>query len=259
LRAIVKEKPGEVLAIDGLSTDGTLDILTRYGVRVITDTRGSIGYARKLGVENSRDNFVMFVDSDVELAPGCIRELRLDLVRYGWAGVHCNLQSVENASYWQRCEDAKFRRKYGRPGPTHYIDTIAAMFRRKDLLKHPFDPSLEESTEDIDLCQRLVSDNRLLGISRAVAYHRHRRDFSGFARQRFNYGLGTARIGLKYRSITILLDPVAAAVSESIRAVATRRLEMVPFWLVGGVIKFLGVIFGITGAHRFSKTYRERR
>jgi len=196
----------------------------------------------------------MFVDSDVELAPGCVGRLRSDLERYHWAGVHANLLSTENDSYWQRSEDAKYRREYGRPRPVDYIDTIVALFRKEDLLRHPFDPYFKESAEDVDLSWRLIRANRPLGVSSAVAYHRHRREFSGFVRQRFNYGLGTARLGLKYKSIRVLLSPLSAAVSESIRAVAVHQANMVPYLLIGGAIRFLGVIAGISRADRSSKT-----
>jgi hypothetical protein len=197
----------------------------------------------------------MFVDSDVELGAGCVGRLRSDLERHKWAGVHANLLSSENASYWQRSEDAKFRRKYGRPGPTNYIDTIVALFRKEDLVRHPFDPYFRESAEDVDLSRRLVSENCLLGISSAVAHHRHRREFSGFARQRFNYGLGTARLALKYGSLGTLLGPLLAAFSKSIRAIVAHEANMIPYWLIGGVVRFTGAIIGFSRAYRSYRAY----
>jgi GT2 family glycosyltransferase len=196
----------------------------------------------------------MFVDSDVELAFGCISQLRSDIEKYGWAGIHARLLSDEDTSYWQRAEDTKYRRKYGRAGPTTYIDTIVALFRREDLLRHPIDPYFRESSEDVDLSHRLVSHDRKLGVSTAIAYHHHRREFSAFARQRFNYGLGTARLALKYRSIRILLGPVSTTFSETIRAIVNHQIGMIPYWLVGGTFKFLGVIVGVAKVSRSIET-----
>lgn len=254
LQSIMRENPGEVLAVDGLSTDGTLDVLRRYGVRTIIDYARSVGYARRLGVEAASQAFVMFVDSDVELAPGCVSRLRSDLEKHGWAGIHANLLSGENSCYWQRAEDAKYRRKYGRPGPATFIDTSVALFRREDLVRHPFDPYFKESSEDVDLSNRLIHDNRMLGVSAARAYHHLRRGFLAFARQRFNYGLGTARLGLKYRSISVLLSPLSTAFSETLRAILNRQIGMIPYCVAGGVIKFLGVVVGVSNVHRSFET-----
>jgi len=51
----------------------------------------------------------MFVDSDVELNPGCIKALRFELEERGWAGIIAVIHSSENLTYWQKSEDENFR------------------------------------------------------------------------------------------------------------------------------------------------------
>jgi GT2 family glycosyltransferase len=192
----------------------------------------------------------MFVDSDVVLAPSCIRTMRRELESFGWAGIHAKLLSAENMTYWQKAEQEGFSRYYGRAGPRDRIDTIAALFRRAVLLKYPFDANLRESCEDIDLCRRLVETKQKLGVSNAVAYHYHRREFHAFAKQRFRNGLGDARFGFKYRETRVFIDPLLTVISRIVRNMLTKRIKFVPYWFAGGLAQFLGVLAGLPRARR---------
>jgi len=246
LRSIVAEKPGEIISVDGMSTDATIDILRRYGIRILVGDMGSLGYARQLGVEAAKGTYAMYVDSDVVLTHGSIGRMRDELQKHGYTGIHAKLLSAENVSYWQKAENEMVLQYYGRPGPRRRIDTIAALFRRDILLKYPFDFRFKESAEDVDLCRRLVSGNQTLGVSNAVAYHYHRRDFSSFLRQRFRNGLGLARLSLKYGDPRILIDPISSAFSQIIRSFGTRRMRFIPYWAVSGLARFAGATVGFS-------------
>ena len=246
LRSVIREKPGEVIAVDGLSTDSTPGILKRYDIRTLVDPRRSIGYSRLIGVQAAKGSYVMFVDSDVVLVPSCISTLRRELERHDWVGVHAKLISPEKTSYWQRAEGEKFRREYNNVGPTNRIDTIAALFRREVLLRYPFDPNFEVSAEDVDLCRRLVRNKHRLGVSNAVAYHYYRQGFLAFIKQRFRYGLGRARLGIKYGEARILVEPIFAIFSQISRELWAEGVWLVPYWVVGGLVDFLGVVVGVS-------------
>jgi glycosyltransferase involved in cell wall biosynthesis len=250
LRSVIQEKPGEILVVDGVSTDATPNIVRRYGIQMISDPSRSLGRSRQLGVQAVRGPYVMFVDSDVVLAPGCMSTMRREFENYDWAGIHARILSAENVSYWQRAEQEAFSRCYGRVGPRKKIDTIAGLFKRDVLLRYPFDPYFVESGEDTDLCRRLVENKYKLGASNAVAYHHHRREFRAFAKQRFRNGLGTVRLGFKYRKTRIFIDPLLTAISLTIRNVFTKRILLIPYWFVGGLTEFLGVLAGLPRIRR---------
>ena len=254
LESIIREKPKEILAVDGSSTDATLTILKNHNVRIIVEPSGSLGRSRQIGVEAAKGILVMFVDSDVELGPNCISIMRRELLEHEWAGIHARLLSSENVSYWQRAEDEKFRREYDHVGMTNKIDTDIALFRREVILEHPFDPSFRLSSEDADICRRLVAANYRLGVCSAIAYHHHRREFSTFVQQRYRYGLGRAWLGFKYGDTRTLVTPLLTAISQTIRAVRSGKLWLVPYWVVGGVIEFCAVVIGTsTRSHQGKK------
>lgn len=71
----------EVIIVDDGSTDKTLEKVRKYEdmdprVSVIASEHGGVSMARKTGVENSNGDYVIFLDADDMMAPGCISELR---------------------------------------------------------------------------------------------------------------------------------------------------------------------------------------
>jgi len=240
--------------VDAVSSDATLEILKRYGARILVDTIGSLGYSRQLGVEAAKGVYVMFVDSDVELGYSCITTLRRELEGFGWVGIHAKILSRENGSYWQSAEDENFSLYFNHIGPKAHIGTIAAMFRRDALVKCPFDTNLTLSSEDIDVCVRLGRDGYKVGVSSAIAYHLHRRAFLSFVRRRFNYGLGDAQFAIKYGAIREkVVGDAETAVSQTIRSVVTGKLHLVPYWLTSHVASFLGLLVGLSRTRKTLK------
>lgn len=257
LSSAINQEPGEILIVDGQSKDSTLDIAKRRGVKIIIDLSDSLGHSRQRGVEAAKGTFVMFLDSDAVLAPGCISTLRRELKRYGWTGIHATVLSAENVSYWQRAEDQRLAGGYNRVGPVKQLDTSATMFRRAALIACPFDPFFRESNEDVDISIRLLKHGYRLGGSAAIAYHYHRREFLQFARQRFRGGLGRARLGIKYRKATVLVEPLSVAVSRTAHSLCRKDIRFVPYWAVAGFVEFLGVAAGLSKTH-FGATSHSR-
>jgi glycosyltransferase involved in cell wall biosynthesis len=250
LKSVVREKPGQILAIDMGSTDRTLDILVGYGVEIVRNPTRSVGYSRQLAVTNARCSFLMFVDSDVILTPNCISILLCELKRLGWVGIHARVLSVKNETYWQRTEDARIRLYFNRTGLKNTMGIAAALFERQILLAYPFDPNLIESCEDLDFFLRLSQAGQKFGVSYPIVYHEHKREFREFTRQRFRYGLGRSRVALKYKSTSMLIDPLLTMLSSSLRSIFQGRIWLVPYWVVGGACRFMGVILGVRNSKR---------
>jgi glycosyltransferase involved in cell wall biosynthesis len=57
-------KPDEIVVIDGNSRDGTLDIVNKYPIKLVTEPGLGFGYARNLGVKNAEGDIIFFIDSD---------------------------------------------------------------------------------------------------------------------------------------------------------------------------------------------------
>ena len=75
----------EVIAVDDASTDGTLEVLKRFGARIRLERQErnlGPGAARNLGLALARGEFVQFLDADDLLRPGkieaCLKEFGPD-------------------------------------------------------------------------------------------------------------------------------------------------------------------------------------
>jgi GT2 family glycosyltransferase len=192
----------------------------------------------------------MFVDSDVELTAGCVTQMRAEMRDLGWVGIQAMIMGKESLSYWQKAENANFSLFVNHAGPKGQIATNATLFRRSTLLAIPFDPNLMESSEDIDLSWRLVKLGLRIGVSHAVAYHLHRRDFLAFVAQRFRNGKGSVRLASKYGSAWILIHPLQRTLVLSIRGILNGKATLVPFWVVWGCAEFAGVVSASKASNR---------
>jgi len=249
LRSVFEEDPAEIVVVDASSTDGTLSVLRRYDVRVLSDDARSLASARQLGVEAVGGKYVMFVDSDVELVPGSIDKLKIELEKFGWAAIHARIIGRSNSTYWERAENDKFAMFFNQPGPHGHIGTIAALYRRDLLLEHPFDPDFVESAEDTDVCQRLGRDHYVVGVSTATAYHSHRADLRAFFKQRLNYGKGWARFAFKYGLTIMLARPLRDAFICMMKSSIKGKVQYIPYWFVDGFAQFIGVMQLVSSRH----------
>lgn len=92
----------EVVAVDDASTDDSGAILDEYAARderlrvVHLDSNGGLGAARNAGIAQARGDYLVFVDSDDELAPGALTALQhriatagpVDVVVYSFVRIY---------------------------------------------------------------------------------------------------------------------------------------------------------------------------
>jgi GT2 family glycosyltransferase len=80
--------PAEVIVVDDASTDASAEIAARYDVRLLRETvnRG-VSHARNRGAEAASGDVLVFVDSDVALAPDALANAVDELARHPQCGV----------------------------------------------------------------------------------------------------------------------------------------------------------------------------
>lgn len=145
----------EVIVVDDGSTDESAQIISRYPVQYIRTDREGVSGARNRGVQESRGNFVLFLDADDLLLP--------DAVQLGVAALrehpHCcmavgghNLISPAGDLLRRRAKPVGIRDCYARLLRSNFIETMgSAIFRRNMVNRTPwFNPQLH-AAEDYDL------------------------------------------------------------------------------------------------------------
>ncbi len=234
----------EVIVVDGVSADDTVDIAKELGATVLSDDGHGLPAARIVGVERAATNVVLLVDSDVVFPPGALQRLLDEYVDGGYDALQAGLESVGGPGYWGQA--LAYHHRTGRS--RRWFGLVATVFARDDLLTIGFDDHFE-SGEDIDIRWRLRDDGRKIGVSeRTVVEHRFAGDDFAFAKSQFlmdGSGLGRMVRTRRWRGVGLALLPAAAAVRGVAVALATRQPRWVRYFAAFFVWNYVGLVRGL--------------
>lgn len=225
LVSIDSQHPAEVVVVDGVSTDATLDIARRHGARILSDEGRGLPSARSMGARAAGTRWVALVDADVILPEGSLAALFREFLDEGYVALQAGLESEAGPGYWGQALAHHHRTGRSR----WWFGLVATIFERDTLLAHGFDARFE-SGEDIELRWRLASAGAKAGVSRKVIVRHQFDDTWAFARGQFRAdGAGMARMIRKHRAggARLLLLPLAAGV----RGIGLSVVRLTPRWI----------------------------
>ena len=207
----------EIVIVDGHSTDGTLDTLKDYPVKVLFErVKGSIGLAYDLGWRDTQGEIVILFDSDVYLGKGFfprILELLSDDV--GW--ISCVPEAVVTSSLtktqgedWSRGmltqEPTRLQRLYTRIAYGLSDEPLCGgpcMVVRRSCLEEVngfqgLHPETLACCGDISVSQRVAARGwKTIWWHDAPLYHHPRSSFKGLMKQMHGYGRSIAFLHLE--------------------------------------------------------------
>jgi GT2 family glycosyltransferase len=197
--AAVAEVGGEVILADGHSTDQTVELASRYPVRVVQLVNAHercCGVGPQLGYQHSRGEYVYLLDGDMRMVPGFLPEALSFLAQHpeaagvGGRVVELNTQSLE---YRERGLRAAAHLS---PGEVDRLDG-GGLYRRRAIEECGYisDRNLH-SYEEFDLAARLRALGWKLRRIRVDAVTHHGHDIPPYQlllrrwRSRYAFGLG---------------------------------------------------------------------
>ncbi|HET7716741.1 MAG TPA: glycosyltransferase [Bauldia sp.] len=172
--AAVARFDGEVVLVDSASTDRTVEIASRYPIRIIqlADARDrSCGIGPELGYRHSSGAYIYILDGDMELDAGFLDEAVARLEKDGrLAGVGGRIEDVHLQDI-----DSKVRVQRGMTQPAGETDRLngGGLYRRAAIedVGYLADRNLH-SFEEFDLGARLRGKGwRLLKLDRTAVRH----------------------------------------------------------------------------------------
>ena len=194
----------DVIVVDGLSTDKTIDLvenaLTSSGLswRVLSDQGCGLGYARQLIVDNTEAEFIAWVDADQCLSPSWLRIILSQLLSMpkiaavrGAQGITRNLPlpaALEN--YVKNIDDTEV----GVEAKAIYFAIGGSVLRKNAVIAAGgFNPLFSAVAEDTDLAARLEQIGwQIHNSAHAIFYHKSRSTWRALFRQYRNFGQGFA-------------------------------------------------------------------
>ena len=202
----------EILIADGGSSDGTRDILVRFGaedprIRTIDnpDRIQATGLNRIL--EQARGDVIVRMDIHCEYAPDYVEKCVEVLGRTGADNVG-GAQRCRGRTPFEKAVCAALTSPLGVGGAAYrspenegYVDTVFLGAYRKDTIEKLEGWDAKAVTnEDAELNQRLIGAGGKIFLSRELVVHyTPRGTLAALARQYYRYGRGRARTLVKHR------------------------------------------------------------
>jgi glycosyltransferase involved in cell wall biosynthesis len=240
LASIVRSGPRDIIVVDGMSTDRTIDASLRYPVTLLSDEGRGLPAARLIGARAAKSKHVALVDSDVVLPEGALEALLDEFLADRYDALQAGIASVSGSGYWGRALVAHHRSGRSKD----WFGLVATIFDRKTLLEHGFDEGFL-SGEDIELRWRLQRAGAHIGVSRRTVVTHRFDDTYAFARaQWLADGHGSGRMIKKHglRGAWLALVPLAAAARGIGFSLVRRQPQWVPYYVCFAVFNYLGIM-----------------
>ncbi|MDQ3767000.1 MAG: glycosyltransferase [Actinomycetota bacterium] len=230
LASIIQEEPKEVIVVDGLSTDATVEIALGFGTRVMSDGGRGLPAARVMGATAAKCRHVALIDVDVVLPKNSLAKLLEEFERGHYTALQAGLDSVAGPGYWGQALANHHRTGRSR----HWFGLVATIFDRDTLLKHGLDDRFL-SGEDIELRWRLERAGVKCGVSKHVAVVHRFGDSFDFAKSQFQadgHGLGRMVV-MKggWKSLSLLALPAVAGIRGIFLTLVRLRPKWIPYYL----------------------------
>ncbi len=210
----------EFIIVDDGSTDQTKSIIddwenkSDFKIKYFCQDNKGPGAARNLGIEKSRGDLILFIDSDCEADVKWMEVLYGEYLENRYDACGGPDASIENFTPFQKAIDysmTSFMTTGGMRG--HSAKMIAKFYPRshnmgvtKKIINKVGGFGDLRHGQDIELSYRIKrSGAKISFIPNAIVYHRRRNTIRAFFRQTFNWGV--ARINL-YKIDKSLLEPI---------------------------------------------------
>ena len=250
LESVLAQRPREVIVVDGMSSDGTVELASSFGLTVLSDEGRGLPAARLLGAEAASSDRVALIDADVIVPDGALAALLAEFERGGYVALQAGLVSESSGEYWGEALADHHRNGRSR----NWFGLVATVFDRRTLLEVGFDPTFT-SGEDIEVRWRLERAGQRIGVSDSVVVrHRFEEGFRFAAGQFRADGAGLARMVDKHgvRALPLLGLPLAGAVRGIGLSLLRRRPRWIPYFAAYGVLNYVA-LFAELGRRRRSR------
>ncbi len=184
-----------VWILDGMSTDGTVELAKDFDVRVFR-LGGNPAVAYNSVLSNVTTPFVALVDSDAMVDKSWLRIMLTRLADTDSDAAGSRILSASPDTFWAKAIGRELDDRYSRlPSSVERIATTCMVLNTEVLRKiGGFDEDLPTGYDWALGYELSKGGSRIVFVPEAVVFHSHRRSLSGYARQQFAYGRDAVRL-----------------------------------------------------------------
>ena len=184
----------EILIIDDGSIDNTVEIVSKYPVRIIRhkENRG-LAAARNTAFKNAKNDFVASLDADCLSELDWLEKLMQNFSNGNIAGVCGKLFEKYTDTIADKWRAVHMRQHWGEErivNPT-FLFGSSNVFRKNVVMRVGFyNEKYRTNYEDVDLSKRLLARNyKLIYEPQAIAYHLRKDTILSVLRAHWNWNL----------------------------------------------------------------------
>ena len=113
INSVLKQSPGEIIVVDGSSTDGTREVLEKLPVKLLSDPGKGLALARQIGLDEAKKKYVFYSGDDNIYRKNEIYDLKVYMNNHDYKCVGM-LNRVYDASkdYWSKCADIRWKARF---------------------------------------------------------------------------------------------------------------------------------------------------
>ena len=207
----------EVIVVDGDSTDGTVDVVRRFGedhptleLRLLHNPRRTVPYSLNAGLATARGRVVIRIDGHCSVPPGYITRC-LQLLEETGADCVGGRVAAEGTTPWGRAIAAAQSSRFGVGGVAFRsadaepgeVDTLAFGAYRREVFERigTFDVELTRN-QDEEFNYRLRAGGGRIWLDPSLVFRYHNRStLRGLWRQYLEYGKYKVLVYRKLRSV----------------------------------------------------------
>jgi len=255
LTSILKANPAEVIVVDGLSSDKTLEIAKHFPVAIISDEGLGVPAARMMGVRAAQRTTVGLFDVDIQMSDGALEQLFQEFTSGGFDALQAGLTSYSGSGYWGRA--LVNHHNHGRS--KRWPGLMATLFKRQVLLDHPLDERFR-SGEDIEIRWRLKNAGYRMDVSQKTTVRHWFGDTYDFAKDQWRQdGKGLGRMVNKYgfKSLPLLGIPAAGAVRGTLMSLIRLQPGWIPYYLGYFVYNYVSIVNGLSERYENPKLWMQ--
>lgn len=256
-----------IIIVDGGSFDSTLKIAKTFHAEIFLNKRkpDTIGSCRQLGLQNSKGDYLLFLDSDEILEKNFFKELKISLKR-GFRLISCQIIPKIKSFYTKLYSDLY----YLIPRTAHEFKNFQTTPIRVSAVnvakKVQFDPNLHVG-EDLDFSYRVIGNNLAFFDPNLIIYHDLPKYFYKMLFKEIKYGSGVICLFYKFRNRIFLkycIENVLYTISppffkrifrNSLNLSTLESFSIIFLGLIKSLMNYIGYIYFIL---KHSSAYRKR-
>lgn len=195
LRQNFPKKSYEIILVDDGSNDKTVELASKFPIKIIRSVHKGPAFSRNLGAKKSKGDIILFIDSDCIADKNWIRHMIEPFKDSDVVGVSGKYRTLNQDSIIARFSGYEIEERHVNMEKKKVIDfigTFSAGYRKKIFLKFGgFDIRFKTSSgEDAELSYRIAKFGyKMVFQPSAIVYHPHPDSLLKYLKQKYYRGV----------------------------------------------------------------------